>query len=149
MREVRKLPSWYAVVLSQDLDKLRHAREALAPQPDDKEKIDRTDSVLDAMEKHTWLTANNADLKNVNWREPPPPASADLHTIADAAQSLVTQWQKQPDAGDLSNIQQMVADLRQSLDSGPAPVLLDRLNAWQHAFLANSTPISPNSLRRR
>ncbi len=80
VREVRKLPSWYAVVISQDLDQLRRAREAFAPRPGDDEKIDRTESVLDAMEKQTWLAANNADLKKVNWREPPSPAVADLRT---------------------------------------------------------------------
>ncbi len=56
VREVRKLQSWNAVILSDDLVKLRAAREALTEPADSASTIDHTESILDAMDKQQWLT---------------------------------------------------------------------------------------------
>ena len=74
VREVRKLPTWYAVVTSTDLGKLRAARAALmgrnadatgddlmlADVPADPESTirrtdERTESLLSASDRQAWL----------------------------------------------------------------------------------------------
>ena len=65
---VHKLPTWYAAVMTTDLEKLRAARAALTPAAGDESTIRNTDSVLDAMEKQAWLVKNNAELmKDIHW----------------------------------------------------------------------------------
>lgn len=73
VKEVRKLPTWYAVVTAEDLGKLRELRARvlgrnvqppvdglpLAGLPPDKAStIDHTESLLDALDKQEWLRQN-------------------------------------------------------------------------------------------
>jgi hypothetical protein len=55
VREVRKLPTWYAVVMAGDLGKLAEMRAAIMKGA---VTIDRTDSVLEALDKQEWLKQN-------------------------------------------------------------------------------------------
>jgi predicted RND superfamily exporter protein len=154
VREVRKLRAWSAVVLADNLPALRDARTALTAPRDDGQPttILSTESLLDAIDKQQWLAQTNANFLNVNWQEPPPPRVADLHAIADAADRMITEWSRQPNAGDRASLREAVTALRRALDDGTAAddMKLARLNAWQHAFMAelrtNLTQFAPPPL---
>jgi predicted RND superfamily exporter protein len=145
VREVRKINTWSSAVMSQDLDKLRRIREAETPAPGEPSAIERTESILDAVEKQQWLVANNAAALKVNWAQPEPPKVGDLHAISDAAAALVTAWEKQPDPGDLTPLRAAVTDLRKALEDGGGEgaaeginqmVKVDRLARWERILLA-------------
>jgi predicted RND superfamily exporter protein len=152
VKAVRKLPTWYAVVLSDDLDKLRKAREALQPGPDS--TVGKTESVLEAMDKQGWLAGENGPLLNIRWQDPAPPTVADLNGIVEAAQGMVGAWGRQADAGDLSGVkeavQALVAELRGGEGDAARATQIERVAAWQRAFLgeirANLALFSPGLL---
>ena len=132
---VRKLNTWYGVVPTGDLGVLRQARRAFTPQPDKPEwantTIERTESILDAMEKQEWLVAHNGAQVKVNWHDPPPPAVADLLAIADDAERLVTAWERQPDAGDLGPVRAAAQELARCCGTGRR-ISRPSSNAWRH-----------------
>jgi uncharacterized protein len=134
---VHKLPTWYAAVMTEDLEKLRAARAALTPGGNDAwTAVRNTDSILDAMEKQAWLVKNNAELGGIKWAEPAAPTGFDVRQIADAAEGLVKEWEKQKDAGDLTAVRGEVGKLVGTLrDPGNAKVCMERVGLWQTAFV--------------
>ena len=157
VREVRKLPTWYAVVTSPDLGKLRQMRVAILADSADldntasasgvvamaarvrhRSMIDHTESVLEALDKRDWLVQQNAGKVKINWHEPAAPVAGDLEAIATTAQALVVQWGKQADAGDLTAVRaaagRLTAVLRDPKVDGATK--LARLTEWQRRFVA-------------
>ncbi len=135
---VHKLPTWYAAVMSDDLEKLRGARTALTPRADEAAgtTIRNTDSILDAQEKQEWLAANNGELKTVQWVEPAAADAQDLKHIADALGKLVGEWEKEPDAGDLSALKMEATEIEARLnDPGDVEQKMDRVRRWQKGFV--------------
>jgi predicted RND superfamily exporter protein len=136
---VHKLPAWYAVVMSESLEKLRAARAALSPHGGGEAEqtlIRNTDSVVDAMDKQAWLAKNNAALAAIKWAEPAPPTSGDLKEITDAASRLLTTWEKRKDAGDLSAVRKQIEMLMSTLhDPAKEGLCMDRIGKWQSAFV--------------
>jgi predicted RND superfamily exporter protein len=133
---VHKLPTWYAAVMSEDLGKLRTAREALLADGGAGSLIRNTDSVLEAMDKQAWLVKNNAELAGIKWAVPAPPTVLDLRQIADSATGLVADWEKEKDAGDLTEVRTQVEKLVATLrDPANAGVCVERIGKWQVAFV--------------
>jgi len=133
---VHKLPTWYGAVMADDLQELRAAQTALTPKEQENSTILRTDSILDAMEKQAWMQRNNQVLATIKWVEPAPPAAADVKNIADAAEGLLAEWAKKPDAGDLTALREQVDLLSGALrDNSDEMVKEMRIGAWQDAFL--------------
>ena len=129
---VHKLPTWYAAVMTDDLDKLRAARAALAPSPGS--TILRTDSILDAMDKQQWMGKNNAELKTIQWSDPAAPTTGELADIARAAQGVVDTWSRK--GADVNTLRQQIDPLVATLkDKADAAVKAARIGAWQKAFI--------------
>ncbi len=72
VREVRKVASWYAVVVSDDKDALEKARAALTPAAGEPTAIDRTESLFDAEEKEAWVRARSPLAPALNLATLPP-----------------------------------------------------------------------------
>ncbi|MGN6367877.1 MAG: MMPL family transporter [Phycisphaerae bacterium] len=129
---VHKLPTWYAAVMTDDLEKLRAARAALSPSPNS--TILRTDSILEAIDKQRWMAEHNADLKEIHWSAPAPPDASDLPAIARAAQGVVEAWKRK--GADVTNLQAAVGPLVAALDEkAGAEAKASRVGAWQRAFV--------------
>ena len=129
---VHKLPTWYAAVITDDLDKLRAARAALAPAPNS--MILRTDSILEAMDKQRWMDKNNAVLKTIEWSDPAPPTAGGLSDIARSAQGVMEAWKKK--GADVSALRQQIDPLVVTLqEKSDAAVRVARIGAWQKAFI--------------
>ncbi len=81
---VRKLQTWFAVVLSKDLEELRKARSVIQPLS----TVTGTESILTAYDNYAWLKQHESELPTINWREPEAIAEADLSRIAAKARAL-------------------------------------------------------------
>ena len=81
---VRKLETWFAVAMSKDLGVLRAAREAVKGSP----VVERTDSVLVALDNYEWLKARRGDLPAIAWAEPAEVRAGELRAIATLARNL-------------------------------------------------------------
>jgi len=133
---VHKLPTWYAAVMSDDLNELLAARTKIFAGVDDKSTILRTDSVLDAQEKQAWMNQNNAELSTIKWLEPAAPSASDLAAIAQAARGMVANWSKDKSAGDLTELRSQVQSLADTLSNKNLDSQnLERLAEWQRAFV--------------
>ena len=139
-------PTWYAAVMTDDLDKLRTARAALTPAANS--TIIRTDSILDAIDKQEWLAHNNnADPRTIQWSDllRPKPTTGQIEDIARAAQGVIDAWSRKGARRDLTDrhqIDPLVATLK---DKTNTVAKVDRIAAWQRKFIdelhGNARPI--------
>lgn len=140
---VRKLDTWYAVVLADDLDQLARVRAAMAGAP----TVDGTESLLEARENFAWLQENRQRVTQVNWQEPPAIKASDVPSLAanarklaglyrqraaGAAPALAARWNAAADA---------VAAFADVLAGAATPearaAMAARLTAWQAAWVAS------------
>jgi hypothetical protein len=124
VRLVRKLETWFEVVMSKDLGALRAARGAVADSP----VVERTESVLRAYDNYDWLKSRRGDLPGINWSEPPELGPRELQNLARLARTLAQALGKAPDAaGALKAFESRLAGAR-----GNDAQLLSQ---WQKGFL--------------
>jgi len=81
---VRKLQTWEAVVLSDDLDMLRKVRDAVQPAP----TVASTDSFLTAIDNAAWLRTHASEFPKIDWTEPTKIRPTDLTALAGKARAL-------------------------------------------------------------
>jgi len=138
---IRKLQTWEAVVLSRDLEMLRKMREAVEKSP----TVDRTDSILGAIDNDNWMRAHASELPQIAWKAPVPIRAADLPNLATAARSLADHLgpKSMPAAlrADAAAAVQAAARLREFADAITAPRadadgIASALSAWQEAFVS-------------
>jgi predicted RND superfamily exporter protein len=140
---VSKLQTWSAVVLSRDLDTLRHARAAAADSP----HVARTESILTAYDNLAWLREHERELRQIQWSDPAPVAADHLPQLAAKAESLAKHFAANAEAADaLSKFARLLRDA-----SAPtAEKFASRLSTWQQLFVAQLkeafAPFHPDGL---
>jgi predicted RND superfamily exporter protein len=122
---VRKLQTWNAVVMSNDLRMLRKVRDAAQTSP----LVASTESVLNALDNYTWLTDHKNQLPAIDWAYPAELTQADLTAIATAADFLAGNWSQFPDT--VKSLRQFTSALSASQTS---PRTQSDLSAWQLSF---------------
>ena len=140
---VRKLPTWYAVVLSKKLDALApvnarlNAAAAVAHSP-----IGSTSSLLNAIAKQKYLAAHTAMVGAIKWTRPRPIVPGDLPGITAAAWRLYVNWQRtssgRVSAKDLAGLHAAVQALSVANTThtpAEASAAAGRLSDWQRQFV--------------
>jgi uncharacterized protein len=121
---VRKLQTWYAVVISRDLSMLRRVRDAVRASP----TVDNTDSILEAQDNYGWLQQHQNELPVIDWADPPPIQSTDLPAISSAATLLAAQL-------DIANFPDAAGAMRQFAANAHGAAVGLVLSQWQHDFV--------------
>jgi predicted RND superfamily exporter protein len=88
VRVVRKLETWFSVVMSKDLGVLRAAREAVKSS----DLVERTESVLLAYDNYEWLKGRRGELPGIAWAEPTEVRGGELGAIAQLARNLAKKF---------------------------------------------------------
>ncbi|MBA2707376.1 MAG: MMPL family transporter [Gemmatimonadaceae bacterium] len=137
---VRKVKTWFAVVLSKDLEMLGKVRDAANDLP----VVERTESALDANDNYNWLQKRRDQLPKINWTRPTPVLAGDLGAIADKATQLANHIDRafeSTDAALRQDKQQAIKSLRlfaKLLTDVPKEKrddLAKRLARWQDVFV--------------
>jgi hypothetical protein len=129
---VHKLPTWSAAVMTEDLNTLRAARDALTPKEGEASLIDSSVSVIDAIDKQAWLAKNNAAFAQVKWEEPTGPSAEHMELIADAMEGVAARW---GGAGEFAALHKELEEAAEKLREGKDDaVMRGRVEAWQKAF---------------
>jgi predicted RND superfamily exporter protein len=134
---IRKLPTWFEVELTPDLDLLRRVRTAVEQLP----TVDHTESVLNATDNYAYLKGH--PLPQIPWVEPTPVSGADLPGIAERALALADRLSTTVSADPTSfmtaagSLRAFAARLQSAAHgAGAAPDLAaQRLTLWQQAFV--------------
>jgi len=165
---VRKLPTWYAVVLSPDLSTLRDVRSALQKGTTVKE----TESLLDAYDNAARLEAAGDSVPAIDWSEPGAVTPGELTALARGARRLANHYTETVTPGDeqpadvsvdpLSEAATALHAFAEALEQADASMAATRLSQWQSAFVnqlrtiigrLNPPPLEvdrlPDVLRRR
>ncbi|MEI8194893.1 MAG: MMPL family transporter, partial [Phycisphaerae bacterium] len=144
---VRKLQTWYGVVLSDDLDQLRQVRKSLAGA----ETVASTDSLLVPLDNQNWIAAHPESVPQIDWRQPPLMNVDEALQVAAAAEALGRNLDKlsQKPSPQNSAYRDAAAPLhclaeviRNQLapkpepNSAPQAATLAALNRWQQDFVA-------------
>jgi uncharacterized protein len=121
---VRKLQTWEAVAISQNLSMLRQVRDVVRASP----AVASTDSILEAQDNYAWLQAHQSELPTIDWADPAPIQATDLPGITSAANLLALQLDNAhfPDAA--QSMRQFAANAH-----GAAVGLV--LSQWQTDFV--------------
>jgi uncharacterized protein len=126
---IRTLQTWYAVVLSKDIEQLRQVRATVADSP----LVASTDSILNARDNADWLRKHAADVPKVDWADPTPVTKADLAAISAKARSLARTFKANLDS--VAALQKFADDLDRL--AGPrADAAAVQLSDWQRIFVA-------------
>lgn len=126
---VRRLETWFSVVMTSDLDLLRRCREAVATSP----HVDRTESVLDAADNRRWLVEEWKALPPVAWSPPTDVRTSALPSLSRRAQTLAGRLQEvSPESA--QSLRAFAATLSGE-DSSAKSGLSDRLSEWQRGFV--------------
>ncbi len=128
---VDRLETWSAAVLSKDLDVLRRCRDALSGSA----VVDRTESVLDAIDNQRLLQERSKSLPAVRWAQPPELTEQAVTAIAKRAAALAQRY--------AAAAEQATGPDREALDAAAAAlkarplVAADaaRFGAWQAGFV--------------
>jgi hopanoid biosynthesis associated RND transporter like protein HpnN len=128
---VRKLETWYAVVLSRDLQTLRAARQAVRGSP----LVERTESILLAHDNLEWLRAREKEIQKIDWTEPKAVDADDLDRLSDKAAALAKYFASFEQAA--RQLQVFADELKVLRQKGDAETrrAAARLTAWQHDFI--------------
>ena len=121
VQQVRKLQTWFGVVLSKDLNLLRQVNNAVKDLP----SVAGTESILPAYENYQWFLDHAKELPTVKWAEPQPVTEAALPKIAAAAKTLA---KKVSDPATAESLNKFADQLRNKSAA-------DRLTQWQHVFI--------------
>ncbi|HEX8525037.1 MAG TPA: MMPL family transporter [Tepidisphaeraceae bacterium] len=139
---VRKVQTWFAVVLSKDLEKLRTVRDAVKELP----VVKRTESALDAVANYEWLKAHQNRVPKIDWKEPNAVGAGDIDNLSEKAARLATHVEKNyaPTSGSGKLEKQQTVEQLQTfaklLDSVPKNErgrVAQRLSAWQDLFVGH------------
>lgn len=131
---VRKISTWSAVVMSDDLGKLRAVRDAVMPGRGEASTIGRSESVLDLYDKQRWLAENMKSLGTIAWYEPPAATRQDAQAIAASLHAVVDDWKRRGvDMGELPKY--VTAAGGRLSGEGVTEETLGRLTAWQRAMM--------------
>ena len=134
---IRKLQSWQAVVLSNDLEMLRRVRDAVRPLP----TVAGTESILTAMDNNDWLRSHASNLTRIQWVEPHPVGPADLVTIAGKARNLANRIESssttQPASDEAIGAAQALRVFAAQITAQDADVarITEALSQWQTQFV--------------
>jgi predicted RND superfamily exporter protein len=118
---VRKLQTWSLVVLSNDLETLRIAREAAEAAP----TVRDTESLLAAYDNLEWLRSKQNDLPQIAWVAPAAVSADDVARLAGKVRALGTHL------GESAAIESLAG----ALDEHSAEASAVRLSDWQRAFV--------------
>jgi predicted RND superfamily exporter protein len=150
VRQVNKLQTWSAVVMSRDLEVLRKVRNAALASP----LVDDTQSFLDAQDNYAYLktfASTVPGLSSIDWGTPPDLTPADLTTIASKARALGRAFAAQPGT-DFTTGARSLDDLATALEHPSDPnIVAQRLTTWQAIFVTELksivgqlTPLEPD-----
>ncbi len=137
---VRKVQTWFAVVLSKDIEKLRAVRDSVRDLP----VVKKTESVLNALDNHDWLQQHKAEVPRINWKAPAPVDTIELGTLADKSAKLANHIDRNfhPTTAPARQVKaQTVNHLRafeKLLSDAPTDKQRDlakRLSEWQSVFI--------------
>ena len=136
---IKRLQTWSAVVLSNDLDMLRKVRNAVKDAPVDAS----TESILTAMDNDAWLRAHQSEVPKIQWAEPAPVAPEDLPSLARQADGLAGKIAPAGSPATAPANREMTAaanSLRHFARAITAPnadanKVARNLSAWQQAFV--------------
>jgi predicted RND superfamily exporter protein len=137
---VRKVQTWFAVVLSKDIQKLRAVRESVKDLP----VVKRTESVLNAFDNYQWLQQHQAEIPKINWKPPAPVDTIELGTIADKSAKLADHIERDfspttaPSRQEKSQTITHLRAFQKLLKSAPKEKrkdLAQRLSTWQEVFV--------------
>jgi len=122
---VRKLQTWSAVVMSQNLDELRKVRDKVLPSP----TVASTDSLLNAQDNYQWLQAHQNQLPTITWNDPPAITPDEVKSIALSARFLASHMES-------ANFAEAGAALRSFADAADkAKDPQVTLTQWQAQFI--------------
>ncbi len=157
---VKKMPTWYAVVVSKSLATLAPIRETLntaAVNPTS--PVLSTSSLLDANPKQHFLAAHNAALRHIQWSDPSAITPPEIPALAAAANMLATTWINQAahatptvaaSATDAADSLRRIAAVLMSADTMHKQEFAHRLSLWQQNFKDSlrqlSTMLTPGPL---
>lgn len=143
---VRKLQTWYGVVLSDNPEQLQQVRKALVGAA----TVKNTDSLLEPMDNQTWLTSHPDSVPNIKWVEPPLLTTDDALQVALAAEALGrnldtlrqrTGIQAAADYGDAATALNCLAEvirnqLKPEVEPARQTATIAALNCWQQQFVS-------------
>jgi predicted exporter len=137
---VKKLQTWSAVVLSNDLDVLRRVRQPLIDAP----TVARTESLLDAQDNYVWLKERQEKLLAIAWTSPSPVRPQDLTGLAAKARQLADRFRPTLSGGqpaDEPDLAKAAAALREygatlaSASASERDRIARRMSLWQEGFV--------------
>jgi uncharacterized protein len=145
---VRKLDTWSAVVLSDDLIMLRKVRSAVIHLP----SVEGVDSWLGTEDNYDWLQQHQNQIPKINWSTPTAIQSADLPRLAGKATALADRLRKAAEGSAKSISFQSAATALEKFSSAlTSTSTAERLSQWQIVFvdelktlLARFHPSPPN-----
>jgi len=146
VRYVRKIGTWNAVLISDDLNQLRSARDAYTNPPDP--LIDRTESILDAIDKQDYLAKQPLGLAKPKLNMPALPLILREHLVnlngaGDNRPIYALYLYPKKDLWDSRNLEEFVLDVKARrppdiLLTGIAPQLYDSTSEIYKAFRNSS-----------
>ena len=145
---VRKLDTWSAVVLSNDLNMLRKVRSAVIHLP----SVESTDSWLGTEDNYNWLQQHQNQIPRINWSAPDAIQTTDLQRLAGKATALADRLRKAAEGSAKAiSFQSAATALEKFSGALTGPSTAARLSDWQLIFvdelkslLARFHPPSPN-----
>ncbi len=123
---VKKLQTWSAAVLSEDLASLRRAEAALRGAPG----VSSTDSIADAYDNREWLSARATDFADIGWTVPDPLGAGAVVPLGDQLGALSKRF------ADFPQTAATLDQARSALLSVGANEAAATLSGWQEAFVA-------------
>jgi hypothetical protein len=145
---VRKLDTWSAVVLSDDLQMLRKVRSAVIHLP----SVDSVESILTAYDNYDWLQKHQNEIPNIKWSTPAAIETTDLARLARKATSLANRLRQAADGSAKTiSFQSAAVALGKFSAALTGASAAQRLSIWQTIFvdqlknlLAGFHPSPPN-----
>lgn len=140
---VKKLQTWYGVVLSEDLEQLRAVRKSLVGA----KTVKNTDSILEALDNTAWLGQHPDFVTKLNWTAKPRVTEADVLRLQQITERLAQTLRQvmlatKEDSAKVSYQQasQALTALTERLKSGAANAdermaLAAALQDWQQHFV--------------
>ena len=129
---VRKLDTWSAVVLSDDLGMLRKVRSAVIHVP----TVEAVTSLLDAYDNYDWLQKHQNQIPTIQWSPPAPIQPGDLIRLSGKALSLADRLRTAAKGStDEISFQSAAAALQKFSDNVTAASAAQRLSTWQTIFV--------------
>ena len=130
---VKKIQTWSAVVLSDNLQLLRDVRKRVTGAT----SVAGTDSILSAFDNEQWLREHASELPKISWSPPPSIRPADLPGIAGKARALADRLAQASGA----EARAAAAELRQFADAitdkgADTTSIASALSSWQVTFAA-------------